>query len=147
MVIKAPQDVVDKIESGDVDELPDFEPLPEGDYLCMVVKVEEKEAGESGYGGVNVRWEVQRPREHKGRLVFDYVSFSPKAAFRVRDFWDALQFDYDSDFEEVVNDSDALAVVEVGQEIQQKGKNKNKLQNKVTGLYEPTAEALAMIAE
>lgn len=145
-MVSAPQDVIDTINNGEADDRPDREPLPGGDYLVMVVGVEEYPAkDENTFGGVNVKYEVVQPREYKGRWLWDRLSFSKKAAWKIRDFWDAAEFDYDSDFEEVVDDPDVTFILEVTLEKQKLGKNKGNLVNDVGAILQATAEALAMI--
>ncbi len=148
MAIHAPKEVIDRINSGEADERAEREPLDEGDYLCRVKGVEYREPKtEDGFGYVRITWEVVRPRAHKGHWLWDNLSFAPRAAWKVKAFWDALGYEYDSDFEELPDDPEAQAVLEVSQRIIEVGKSKGKIGNEVGDVLEPTADALAMIPE
>lgn len=143
-MVSAPQEIVDAIKNGDVDQI-DRDPVPAGDYLCRVKAAPEYQGTE--YDGVNVRFEIVQPREFKGKSVFDRLSWSPKAAFKIRDFWDAFGYDCDSDFDELVDDPEAMAVLEVSLKPQKQGKRAGELQNNVEAYIEATPEAIAMVGE
>src|SRR2546429_3932581 len=103
---RAPQEIVDKLNKGEDQE--GFEPLPEQLYLCTLVEVEEYEAKDANsFDGVILTWQVEQPREFAGEKIrFHRLSYSPRAAFKIREFWDALGYEYDSDFDEAVENQE-----------------------------------------
>lgn len=145
MAIHAPQETVDACNNPDEERV--FEPLEEGLYLAKPIEVTEYEptANGSGFGGVTVKWEVLQPRADKGRWLWQRLSWSPKAAFRIREFWDALGYEYDSDFEEPVEEGET-AILEVVQEVIPSGKRKGEIGNTVDKVLEATAEAVAALS-
>lgn len=140
MAINAPQETVDAINNDE--DQPDFSPLEEGYYLCEAVEAKEKDIGPSGYGGVGITFKVIQPREYRGRKLWVNLSWSPKAAWKIREFWDALGYEYDSDFEEIVESAEQ-AILVVEQEIVARGKNKGQVGNKVETVLAATDEAIA----
>lgn len=92
-----------KVNFGDVQ---DFDALPEGVYEAVIEKIEyrePKEAGKAPY--LNVEYTVQ-DEEYQGRKVWEVLSWSPKALFRMRDFFRAAGFEddeYDLEIDEESN--------------------------------------------
>jgi hypothetical protein len=68
-----------------VDALPEQEIdlLPAGKYTLGVEEVEKKVSEKSGNAYIKVKYKVT-VGEHKGRVVFDNVSFSPKAIWMLK---------------------------------------------------------------
>lgn len=141
-MVKAPQEVIDRINSGEDSEY-DNSPVDEGDYLCRAIEAKEYEpAAGKEFGGVNITWEIMQPREFRGRRLWTRLSWSPKAAWKIREFWDAVGYDYDSDFDEAVEQREQ-AILEVEQAIIPYGKRKGEVGNNVLRVLEATADAVA----
>lgn len=104
------QKAMDEADSN----LPDgeFEPLEEGFYLASVrsIKLSEK-AGASGYKQWVVVWQIIAPKKRAKRTVWDRISLSPKAAFKMRELFDSLGFEYDSDSDELVGEKAIIEVI------------------------------------
>jgi hypothetical protein len=71
-----------KVNFSQVDDLPDFEPLPDGRYLCRIndIKVASTQSGDEMW---KLSLEVLRG-EWAGRRIFDNLVFSEKALSRVK---------------------------------------------------------------
>lgn len=152
-MVQAPQEIVDRL-NNDEDKQGDFVLVPEGMYLCRIAKAEEytPTLGGSGYGGITTQWKVVQPRQYAGTDeegnsygdLFLRLSWSPKAAFKIRQFWDALGYSYDSDFDEPVEQQET-AILVVEQSIIPSGKRKGEIGVNVVEILEPTDEAIAQI--
>lgn len=142
-MVQIPEEVQDILENEE-DKREDFDAMPEDHYLAQVVKIEEKPGTEYPY--LEIEWKIQQPREFKGRKVWDNISFNPKAAFKVRALFDAFDYDYDSDTDEFVENKET-AVLYLSQEIQEKGKNKGKLRNKVDEVFPPDEENMELVGD
>lgn len=107
----------------------EFEPLPDGHYLAKIesIKLSDR-AGQSGYKQWVVVWRIQAPRKYAKRTQWDRLSLSPKAAWKMRELFDALGYEYDSDSAELVGET---AVLEIFQEEIQSGKRKGEIGNSV----------------
>lgn len=71
-----------KIDFNRVDDVQDFSPLPDGQYLCRVAEVEE---AATQYG--DEMWKLRFVVEsgpHRGRYIFDNMVFSDAALKRVK---------------------------------------------------------------
>ena len=71
-----------KIDFNHVDDVQDFSPLPDGQYLCRVAEVEE---ASTQYG--DEMWKLRFVVEsgpHRGRYIFDNMVFSDAALKRVK---------------------------------------------------------------
>ena len=151
-MVSAPKEVQDILENEE-DKQGDFVAVPDGMYLCEIVKAEEYEpAANREYGGMNTRWKIVQPRQYAGKDedgntwgdLWLRLSWSPKAAWKIREFWDALGYEYDSDFDEPVEEKEqAILVVETKPQAQ--GKRKGQLQANVMEILEATPEAVAEI--
>lgn len=71
-----------KIDFGNVGEVEDFAPLPEGKYLCELTDIEESST-QNGDELWKLRFEVIEG-EHVGRYIFDNMVFSKAAMRRVK---------------------------------------------------------------
>jgi hypothetical protein len=138
-----PDEVLEVLDSG-ADERTEFETLPEGHYLCQIEKIVEKDGKEYPY--MECEWKVLQPREHKGRKLWDNISFNPKAAFKVRALFDAFDYDYDSDTDEFVQEKEQ-AVLYVKQEIQEQGKKKGQLREVVDEVLPADEENMDLVEE
>lgn len=107
----------------------EFEALDDGYYLAKVEKISmSAEPGASGFHYWTVLWRVQRPKAVAKRTLYDRLSLSPKAAFKMREFFDALGFTYDSDTDELIGET---AVLEVSQSEITSGKRKGEMGNDI----------------
>ena len=71
-----------KIDFNHVDDVQDFSPLPDGQYLCRLAEVEE---AATQYG--DEMWKLRFVVEsgpHRGRYIFDNMVFSDAALKRVK---------------------------------------------------------------
>lgn len=71
-----------KIDFNDIPENDDFNPIPEGKYLCRLEAIEEKST-KKGDEMWSLRLEVQ-DGEYNGRVIFDNMVFSSAAMKRVK---------------------------------------------------------------
>jgi hypothetical protein len=66
-----------------------FEPLPEGEYECVVERVEVRDSNSSDHDYLN--WELKvLDEEYEDRRLWMITSLSPKALFRLKDVFVAL---------------------------------------------------------
>lgn len=107
----------------------EFEPLADGYYLAEIEKISlSPNAGPSGYKQWIIVWRIKAPRSAAKRTQWDRISLSPKAAFKMRELFDALGFDYDSDSDELIGEK---AILELFQEEISSGKRKGEMGNSV----------------
>lgn len=140
---KAPQEIVDRLDNNE--DVQEFTLLPEDAYLCYLHEVTEYDQDKDHeYGGVRCFWKVIQPREFKGERVLNTLSWSPKAAWKVRETFDACGYEYNSDLDELV-ENEERAIVVVTQEIARFGKRKGQTVNKVDEILEATPEAIAAL--
>lgn len=71
-----------KIDFNNVEDVKGFNPLPDGEYVCRVAGVEEA-ATQRGDEMWRVRFVVESG-PHKGRYIFDNISFGALAVKRVK---------------------------------------------------------------
>ena len=137
-MVAIPKKVADALPDVDPDERPDYEAMPEAHYLVKVVENKIEEAGPNSKTGADMlalTMEIIQPREFSGRKVWDRLSFSDKALWKLRSFFDAADYDFDSDVDEIQED-EAEFVIYLGTEVQKQGKGKGNLRNTV-GEYLP----------
>ena len=66
-----------------------FEPLPEGAYECVIERIEVRESNSSDHDYLN--WELKVTEDdYEDRRLWMITSFSPKALFRLKDIFVAL---------------------------------------------------------
>jgi hypothetical protein len=71
-------------------DIPEIESVPEGKYLCRVDKIEMRDSKNTpGNKNLHVEYIVTGGSEFDGRRLFDELSLSMKALWRVRDFVEA----------------------------------------------------------
>lgn len=140
---KAPDEIINVLNNNE--DIQQFTVVPAGEYLCVLDRCTEYEPAEGKeFGGMRTFWKILQPREFKGEKLMNSLSWSPKAAWKIREFWDALGYEYDSDFDEPVEQQEqAILVVSVGQVNQ--GKRKGQEQNNVDEVLEATPEAVAEV--
>lgn len=92
-----------KVNFGDVQEMG---AVPEDTYEAVIEKIEYREAKEKGkFPYLNVEYTITEG-EFEGRKVWEILSWSPKALFRMRDFFAAAGYEdeeYDLDVDEDSN--------------------------------------------
>ena len=71
-----------KIDFSKIDDVADYTPLPEGEYLCRLADVEESQTHQ-GDDMWNLKFVVEEG-EFTGRYIFDNLPFTPKAMPRVK---------------------------------------------------------------
>lgn len=127
------QQAMNESDNRPAGEDTEFEVLPEGYYLCEVdsIKLSDK-AGPSGYKQWVVVWRVVRPKASAKRTIWDRRSLSPKAAFKMRELFDALGYEYGSDSDELVGER---AVVEIEHQEIERGPRTGQLSENVVALY------------
>lgn len=73
-----------------------FEPLPEGQYDCIIDRVEVRESNSSEHNYLN--WELSvQDDDYEGRKLWMITSLSPRALFRLKDVLMALGVIEDDD--------------------------------------------------
>ena len=71
-----------KLDFSQIDDVNDFTPLPEGEYLCRIVDIEESTTRQG-----DELWKLRfviESGEYGGRYIFDNLAFSPKALPRAK---------------------------------------------------------------
>lgn len=137
-MVAIPKKVADALPDVDPDERPDYDAMPEAHYVVKVIANDIEQPGPNSRTGAEMlalTLEVVRPREFSGRKVWDRLSFSEKAWWKLRSFFDAADYDFDSDVDEIQEDETEF-VVYLGTEVQKQGKGKGQLRNTV-GEYLP----------
>ena len=107
-----------------------FEVLPTDIYPAVITNIEEKTGKTSGQPYLNIEMTVSEG-DYEGRKLFGMVSFSPKAAFKVKEFLIACGVDaeelggnYDVEPEDYIG-TELIASVIVDQ---YEGKENNKVE-------------------
>ena len=120
----------------------DYEPLPEGRYVCRLVEVEAKE----GAKGIYWSWsyEVAEEGEFKGRKLWDNTSLSEKARWRLGVVFTAFGVPADTDTDELIGHEVAIIV---GQQVIQAGKRQGETGNVVEKIVELTDEERDLFAD
>lgn len=145
-MVALPQDVVEAIE--DSEERGEFEALPVGHVLARIKSNEEVPAKDAdSFPMLKVCWTVLKPRALKGRTVWDRMSYSPKAAFRFRALFDAMDYDYDSDIDELQEDPEAEAVLYITNGLITSGKQKGKVGDEVDQILPADEENLSLVED
>lgn len=62
-----------------------FDPVPRGRYIVQVEEAEIRDGNKAPY--LNIQFNIIGPAEYEGRKLFDILSFSPKALFRLKRFY------------------------------------------------------------
>lgn len=115
-----------------------------GLHRCVMaaIKTVPKKPGQVA-DQVEIDW---RPVEgpNRGKEIRHWISMSPKAAFRMCELFDAYGYTYDSDLDELMDDSGTV-LIEVTHEMQAVGKNKGKVTHKVETVYPDDDERAALV--
>ena len=73
----------------DLTNIPEIEAVPAGEYLCSVSKADIKDSKRTpGNKNLDLEYTISEGEYH-GRKIFDTLSLSEKALWRVRDFVNA----------------------------------------------------------
>lgn len=112
----------------DFTETPDraeFEPVPEGEYLCVVSRVDEKEtqAGDTMWG---IGLEILEG-EHKGRLIFDNLVFVASCKPRLKVVFHRFGFPVDEPFDASPSDLEGKRIYVTTEIEEYNGKDRNKV--------------------
>jgi hypothetical protein len=123
----------------------EFEPLPDGYYRAEIEKIDLSDRpGASGFHQWVVVWRIKAPRAHAKRTQWDRLSLSPKAAWKMRELFDALGYEYDSDSDELIGET---AILELFQEEITSGKRKGEIGNSVSQILEDNEENRKLVGK
>lgn len=110
-----------------------FEAMPPKVYPFRLIKVEVSEnKGASGYHYWTTEWSCEHS-EYRNRKVWANLSLSPKAAFKMKEFFEAFGVSTDTDTDDLCGET---ILLNIGQETQQEGKNKGRIINTVERFME-----------
>lgn len=83
----------------------EYEPIPPGYYQVRLSSAAlSDKAGASGHHYIRTEWEVA-DGEHENRRLFSNLSLSPKAAFKLKEFFGAFGVSPDTDTDELIGHS------------------------------------------
>jgi len=99
-------DVASQVDEAEVQ---DFSPLPVGIYPCVLREVEVKEGKKAPYW--NWEYEVIPGHEYAGRRFWNVTSLSPKAAFKMKETFEAFGVPTTTDTDELVGSVVNLEVI------------------------------------
>lgn len=83
-----------KEEYEEQDNNKDFAPLPVGDYNCFVFSLEGRESS-TGNPMIEVELKIATG-EYEGRRQWTYLVLTPKAFWKVEEFFNAVSYDLDN---------------------------------------------------
>lgn len=113
----------------------EFEELPDGFYLAQLEKVVPgTKKGPSGYIQVRLQWRIMAPGKWRKRVHSDFISLAPKAAWRMRELFDATGYTYDSDLEELLQAKEKV-IIELVQREQERGDRKGEMVANLEAYY------------
>lgn len=93
-----------------------FEPVPPGTYTLEIKEVEEKQGTKAAY--LNIKFEIVDDEDYAGRKVFEMVSLSPDALWKLKELTEALGLDITDEFdtEDLLGETcEAVLTIEKGQ--------------------------------
>lgn len=124
------QAVTDQAEGG-------FRLVPDGAYLCDLVKVKEVPGPSAPQWEID--WAINDPdfEQYNGVTLKDWISLGENSAWKMRMFFDALGYSLDSNTDEMIGDQARLYVFKV---IQEQGKLKGQNVNKVNRYADPSED-------
>lgn len=114
-------------EAAESAESMSFDPIPDGVYTAKLTEVDDSVAPGPAGPQWKLTWEVT-DEEYKGRKLFERMSLSKAAAFKVKEIYEALGYTLDSDTDEMIGDQCKLAV-SIG--IIEKGTRKGEKSNNI----------------
>lgn len=127
-----PQEVQEQAEAA---EGSGFALLEPGPYVVRLADIDMTRSGPAGPGW---SWEFDviemedgTPPARSGAKLWDYTSMSSKAAWKVKQVFEAFGVPLDIDTDELIGE---LAVAVVSQQTQQKGKRQGQLVNNIEEL-------------
>jgi hypothetical protein len=115
------------VDFTNVEEM-SFDPLPAGEYLLRVVEAEEREGPTAPY--INLRMEVV-DGDYAGRSIFEILSLSEKALFRLKGFMLAAGYEDEELAGSIEFDPDDFLEVEVLAQVKQRKDNNGEMRNRV----------------
>jgi hypothetical protein len=143
--MKLPQEVQKAASEDTPREDGEFEALPDGYYRAEIEKIDLSERpGASGFHQWVVVWRIKAPRAFAKRTQWDRLSLSPKAAWKMRELFDALGYEYDSDSDELIGET---AILELFQEEITTGKRKGEMGNSVAAVLEDNEENRKLVGK
>jgi hypothetical protein len=96
----------------DFSDVQEFEALPEDEYTVVIEKAEMRLPQEDGkFPYINLQMKVTEG-EFKDRVVFNILSFSPKALFRMKQVFENLGIIEEDEQIDVDYDEDSMQVTE-----------------------------------
>jgi Protein of unknown function (DUF669) len=116
-----------RIDFSSVEDAKDYTPIPEGEYLCRIDKVEEALTGAG-----NEMWKLRLAvvsGEHKGRFLFDNLVFSEKALKRAKFVCRCLGVDVSGEIDltpEMIVGKQANVRVEIEEYVDDEGHEKKR---------------------
>lgn len=118
-----------KLNAINFDEVPDFEALPKGEYVCQVFAHEIKPGKKAPF----IEWQllVTEPEQYKGRKLFHNTSLAPNSLGFLKSFLKACNYDWGKSFNPETDCSDVYGC-EVVAKVDQRMYN-GEPRNKVTG--------------
>lgn len=142
---KLPPHVREEVENAD--DSGGVKAAPEGHFLVTMTEAEEKPAkGQGGYDMLLVKLKVLQPRHSKGHVFWRRFSYNPNSAWRLKQLFDAFDYDYNSDTDEIVESDDTIVVYNEPEVIGE-GSRKGELGDNLTGFMFPDDEAMALVED
>ena len=116
-----------RIDFDTIDDAEDYSPLPDGQYLCVLDDIEEKN---TQYGDElwSLKFAVQEG-EYEGRKIFDNMVFSEKALKRAKLICSRLGLDVSGEVDltpDLLKGRAALVTVETDESVNDEGKSKRR---------------------
>lgn len=119
-----------------------FEPLPDGAYHVRLADVDTTREGAKGpYWS----WEfdvVEPDSEYEGRKLWNNTSLSEKAAFKMKETYEAFDVPLDTDTDDMLG---SIVVAVVSQRTIQEGARKGEIANQIDRLRKPNPEVVEKI--
>jgi hypothetical protein len=112
----------------------EFDELEDGFYLAKLEKaVLGDRVGPSGFKSVRLQWRMIKP--NRNRVQSEFVSLSPKAAWKMREIFDAAGYTPDSDLEELVEEQEVV-ILQIEQAPVEAGQRKGEMRADVVAHYD-----------
>ena len=114
-----------KIDFSKIDDVADYTPLPEGEYLCRLTDIEETTTSQD-----DDQWKLRflvEAGEYSDRYIFDSLFFTPKAMPRVKLICSRMRVDVSGEVDlqpEHLLDRKVLVTVTIGEYEDEEGNSK-----------------------
>ena len=119
-----------KIDFSTVNDIADFDPVPDGQYLCTITDIESG-LTKKGDDMWTLRLRIEGG-EHNGRLLFDNIIFSDRALPRVKRIFACCGVDVSGEVDlDQVMLLDKRVFVETFQEEREEDTGHRKVRNKI----------------